>query len=59
MLKNIIFISLLFFGFIKCMDVRLSLGTEISNNLYPVVITLKEPLIYQINNIDLFLVYDI
>jgi hypothetical protein len=41
------------------MDVRLSLGTEISNNLYPVVITLKEPLIYQINNIDLFLVYDV
>ena len=29
------------------------------NNLYPVVITLREPLIYEINNIDLFLVYDI
>ena len=53
------FISILFFGFIKCMDVRLSLGTNLGNDTYPVVITLREPLIYEINNIDLFLVYDI
>ena len=53
------FISILFFGFIKCMDVRLSLGTDLGNGTYPVVITLREPLIYEINNIDLFLVYDI
>ena len=52
-------VLILLICYIKSMDVRLSLGTDIGNNTYPVVITLREPLIYQINSIDLFLVYDI
>ena len=52
-------ISILFLDFIKSMDIRLSLGTNMGNNNYPVIITLREPLIYEINNIDLFLVYDV
>ena len=57
----ILFIVLLYIGFIECMDLRLSLGValEHNHNYYPVVVTLKEPLIYQVNHIDLFLVYDI
>jgi uncharacterized protein YegL len=59
MLENIMLISILFLGFIKSMDIRLSLGKDLGNNNYPVIITLREPLIYEINNIDLFLVYDV
>ena len=57
----ILFIVLLYIGFIECMDLRLSLGVKLehNHNYYPVVVTLKEPLIYQVNHIDLFLVYDI
>ena len=49
------------FVFIKCMDIRLSLGKKLKeyDNYYPIVVSLKEPLIYEINNIDLFLVIDI
>jgi uncharacterized protein with von Willebrand factor type A (vWA) domain len=56
-----LFIVLLYIGFIGCMDLRLSLGVKLeqNHNYYPVVVTLKEPLIYQVNHIDLFLVYDI
>ena len=60
MVTNIIFIFSIFYGFIKCMDVRLSLGKKLDSfNRYPLIVTLKEPLIYEINNIDLFLVYDV
>jgi uncharacterized protein YegL len=42
------------------MDIRLSLGTKLNElNQYPLIVTLREPLIYEVNNIDLFLVYDI
>ena len=58
MLENLIF--LIIFYSIKCMDIKLSLGSKLNdNNTYPVIITLKEPLISQTNNIDLFCVYDI
>ena len=59
MFENLIFLLVTFLYSIKCMDIRLSLGTKLKNNNYPVVITLKEPLIYQYNYIDLFCVYDI
>ena len=60
MVVNIILILSIFFGSIKCMDIKLSLGTKLKQfNQYPLIVTLKEPLIYEINNIDLFLVYDI
>jgi len=57
MMENLIF--LIIFYSIKCMDIKLSLGSKLNNNnTYPVIITLKEPLISQINNIDLFCVFD-
>ena len=60
MYAKMIFIWSIFFASIKCMDVRLSLGKKLKeNNLYPLVVTLREPLIYEINNIDLFLIYDV
>ncbi len=44
---------------ISGLDIRLSLGTKLNEtNLYPVVINLNEPLIFEINYIDLFCVYD-
>ena len=55
-----LFFLSIFLDIIKCMDIRLSLGKKIDAfNRYPLVVTLKEPLIYEINNIDLFLVYDV
>ena len=60
MVVNIIFFLSIFFGFIKSMDIRLSLGKKLHpSNQYPLVVTLREPLIFEINNIDLFLVYDV
>ena len=60
MMDNLIFLVIIFAYSIKCMDIKLSLGSKLNdNNTYPVIITLKEPLISQINNIDLFCVYDI
>ena len=54
----IILISVFLYS-IKCLDVRLSLGAKFKDrNTYPVVITLKEPLIYETNPIDLYCVID-
>ena len=59
MLEILISLIIIFAYSIKCMDIKLSLGSKLNeNNTYPVIITLKEPLISQINNIDLFCVYD-
>ena len=46
---------------VNCLDIKLSLGTkkENTNDTYPVIITLKEPLIYQYNPVDLLCVYDV
>ena len=59
MLEILFFLLLIFLYSIECMDIRLSLGTKQKNNYYPAIITLKEPLIYQYNYIDLFCVFDI
>ena len=60
MLKKLISLIIIFAYSIKCMYIKFSLGSKLNdNNTYPVIITLKEPLISQINNIDLFCVYDI
>ena len=57
--RNKIYFLLIMINFISCLDIRLSLGTKLNEtNLYPVVINLNEPLIFEINNIDLFCVYD-
>ena len=55
MLENLFILIFSLLYSINCMDIRLSLGTKIEgkNNTYPVIITLKEPLIYQYNPVDL------
>ena len=59
MLENLFFLIFIFLYSIKCMDIRLSLGEKFQDrNTYPVIITLKEPLIYETNEIDLFCVFD-
>ena len=61
MLENLFILIFSLLYSINCMDIRLSLGTKIEgkNNTYPVIITLKEPLIYQYNPVDLVCVYDV
>ncbi len=59
MLENIFYIFLIIINTISCLDLRLSLGQKLESNLYPVIINLNEPLIFEINKIDLFCAYDI
>ena len=61
MLESMMVLIFSFLYYVNSMDIKLSLGTKIEgkNNTYPVIITLKEPLIYQYNNIDLLCVYDV
>ena len=59
MSRNKIYFLLIMINVIGCLDIRLSLGKKLNEtNLYPVVINFNEPLIFEINNIDLFCVYD-
>ena len=59
MFENIIFFFPIIINVISCLDLRLSLGQKLESNLYPVIINLNEPLIFEINKIDLFCAYDI
>ena len=44
---------------IKSIDINLTLGVELLSENHPLIITLKEPLIKELNPIDLFVVFDI
>ena len=61
MLENLIFLIFSFLCSINGMDIRLSLGKKIEgkDNIYPVIISLKEPLIYQYNPVDLICICDV
>lgn len=59
--KKFLFLIFTCFISVKCIDIKLSLGKELENSAgtYPLIVTLKEPLMAESNAIDLFCVIDL
>ena len=57
--KIYFFLFVICFLSMKSLDVDLTLGVELLSENHPLIITLKEPLIKELNPIDLFVVFDV